>query len=44
MLSAILIVPLILLLFGEASVRRPAAERSCAPNKAVATRKRRASP
>jgi hypothetical protein len=42
-LSTILIVFLFLLPFGEASVRRPAAERSCAANKAVATRKRRGS-
>ncbi|MGH6937160.1 MAG: hypothetical protein ACRED2_13505 [Methylocella sp.] len=44
MLSTILTVFLILLHFGEASARRPAAVRSVAANKAAATRKRRASP
>jgi len=43
MLPTILIVLLTLLLIGEASAGRPAAERSAVPNKAAATRKRRSS-
>ncbi len=43
MIPTILIVPFILLLIGEASARRPAAERSAVANKATAARKRRAS-
>jgi len=43
MLPTILIVLLSLLLIGEASARRPVAERSAVANKSAATRKRRAS-
>jgi hypothetical protein len=43
MLPTILIALLILLLIGEASARRPAAERSAVANKAEAERRRRAS-
>jgi hypothetical protein len=41
MLPTVLIVLLNLLLIGEASARRPAAERSAVAEKAAATRKRR---
>jgi hypothetical protein len=44
MRSTILIVVPILLLFGEASARRPAMECSTVANKAAATRKRRGAP
>jgi hypothetical protein len=40
MLPTILIVLLVLLLVGEVSARRPAAERSAVANKAAATRER----
>jgi hypothetical protein len=40
MLPTILIVLLVLLLVGEESARRPAAERSAVANKAAATRER----